>query len=410
MLATTINYLDRQTLAVAADAICKDLGLSNAQYGDIAAVFLLAYGLTHPFVGRFIDCVGTRAGMAIAVTFWSIANIAHAFATGFGSLRFMRLLLGIGEAGNFPAAIKSISEWFPPRERTVATGIMNIGAGAGAVIAPPLVACLVSMHGWQTAFVVTGASGFVWLILWLLLYRHPLAHPRLTPEEREHILSQQALEVAPPESDTRSVWVEALSRRELWFLMASRFISDPAWFFYLIWLPKYLMDERHFNLKEVGMFAWVPYLGADFGSIIGGLLSAWLMKRGFSLMNARKIAMCIFALMMPVAIPAVLSHSAAMALFFITIATTAHQAYMASMLTLPADLFPKRSVASAFGLIAMMGMLGASFFQHQVGQLIGSVGYVPVFTTVGCLHPIAALIVVLFVRSKVRNRQTLALG
>lgn len=396
MLATTVNYLDRQTLSVAAPQIRQHLHLTNEQYGLVTSAFLIAYGVMHPVAGRLIDWIGTRTGFALAVVWWSLANIAHAFAIGFRSLAAMRLLLGIGEAGNFPAAIKSISEWFPAKERTVATGIMNLGAGAGAVIAPPLVGWLVWAYGWQAAFVVTGLTGFVWLGAWLWLYDHPDRHPRLSAEERERIRAGQT---ASAETG-RGVWKEVLVRHELWAIMAARFVSDPGWFFYLFWLPNYLKDARGFDLKSIAMFAWVPYLGADFGSLIGGFVSAWLVRRGFSVLGARKIAMCLFALMMPVAVPAVRAEHWWSALAFITIATTAHQAWAASLLTLPADLFPKRSVASAYGFCGMCGMIGASFFSPFAGWIIDNFGYVPVFTVVGFLHPAAALVIVSLVRSR----------
>jgi len=399
MLATTVNYLDRQTLSVAAPVIREQFGLSNQDYGAITSAFLLAYGLMHPIAGRIIDWIGTRAGFALAVIWWSIANVGHALAGGFRSLAAMRFLLGVGEAGNFPAAIKSISEWFPAKERTVATGIMNIGAGAGAVIAPPLVGWLVWSYGWQSAFVVTGLTGFIWVALWLLLYHHPDRHPQLTIEERELIHAGQR-ETEALASEGRDVWKEALRRKELWVLMLARFISDPGWFFYLLWLPNYLSSARGFDLKTIAMFAWVPYLGADFGSLIGGFVSAYLMKRGFSVINARKLSMAIFAAMMPVAIPAVRAESPYVAILFITIATTAHQAWAASLLTFPADLFPKRSVASAYGFTGMCGMLGSAAFSPLVGSMVDRVGYVPVFTMVGFLHPVAATLVAIFIRPR----------
>ncbi len=399
MLATTVNYLDRQTLSVAAPVIREQFNLSNEDYGAITSAFLLAYGIMHPLSGRLIDWIGTRAGFALAVIWWSIANVAHAFAGGFRSLATMRFLLGIGEAGNFPAAIKSISEWFPAKERTVATGIMNIGAGAGAVIAPPLVGWLIWAHGWQAAFVVTGLSGFVWVVLWLMLYHHPDRHPNLSPEEGYLIRTGQ-VETEIEDGGGRGVWQETLRRKELWGLMLARLISDPGWFFYLLWLPNYLSTARGFDLGRIAMFAWVPYLGADFGSLIGGFVSAFFVKRGFPILTARKMSMAIFAAMMPVAIPAVRAESPYVAILFITIATTAHQAWAASLLTLPADLFPKRAVASAYGFTGMCGMIGSAMFSPLVGRVVDRFGYVPVFTMVGFLHPVAILVILAFVRTR----------
>jgi len=402
MLATTVNYLDRQTLSVAAPVIREQFGLSNQDYGAITSAFLLAYGLMHPVAGRIIDWIGTRAGFALAVIWWSVANVAHAFAGGFRSLAAMRFLLGIGEAGNFPGAIKCISEWFPANERTVATGIMNVGAGAGAVIAPPLVGWLVWAYGWQVAFVVTGLMGFAWVALWMMLYQHPDRHPSLTEEERGLIHAGHH-EHEFEAGSGKGVWKEALRCGSLWALMLARFISDPGWFFYLLWLPNYLSSARGFDLKTIAMFAWMPYLGADFGSLIGGFVSAYLIRRGFSIITARKLAMAIFAAMMPVAIAAVRAESPYVAILFITVATTAHQAWAASLLTLPADLFPRRAVASAYGLTGMCGMLGSALFSPIVGRIVDSFGYVPVFTLVGFLHPVAATIIVVFVRPRPRG-------
>ncbi|MBI4581399.1 MAG: MFS transporter [Planctomycetes bacterium] len=403
MLATTINYLDRQTLSVAAPIIREKFNMSRVDYSRIADAFLLAYAIMHPISGRILDWLGTRAGFALAVTWWSIANVLHAFAGSVFSFRAFRFLLGIGESGNFPGAIKTISEWFPARERAFATGVMNVGAGAGAVIAPPLVGWLIIRFGWQAAFVVTGLTGFLWLALWLWLYHPPGSHPRLTAEERDLILLGQEADTnndAPTVAQARGAWKEALSKPSIWALMAARFISDPVWFFYLFWLPDYLYTVRHFNLAEIAMFAWMPYLAADFGSLFGGAMSSLFSRLGFRVLTARKLAMCISAAMMPAAIFAVHADSPYVALFFISIATTAHQSWAAGVLTLPADLVPQRAVGSAYGFTGMAGIFGAFLFTRAVGSMVDSMGYVPVFTIVGFLHPLAALVVVLFVRTR----------
>ncbi len=405
MLATTINYLDRQTLSVAYSVVIKDqLHINQSDYGKITSAFLLAYGVMHPVAGRIIDWIGIRLGFTLAVIWWSLANILHVFAIGPRSFSAARFVLGIGEAGNFPAAIKTVSEWFPARERAMATGILNVGAGAGAILAPPLVGAIIYFtekyypgHGWQAAFTFTGSIGLLWVILWLWLYHPPEKHPRLYPEELLLIRSGQEI-VAPPAPADKGAWATALSNPSILALMAARFISDPVWFFYLFWLPDYLQTSRGFNLKDIALFAWVPYLAADFGSLVGGALSSWFNRRGYSVLTSRKLAMCISAAAMPVAIPAVRADQWWLALIFISIATTAHQSWAASLLTLPADVCPKRAVASAYGFTGGMGILGAAIMQFKVGAFIQAVGYTPVFTMVGFMHPIAALIVVLFVR------------
>lgn len=398
-LVTAINYLDRNALSVAQTVLEDELGMTNADYGHIVSVFLIAYGLMHPISGRIIDWLGTRRGLALAFVWWSFASMAHAFVGGVGSFAAARFVLGVGEAGNFPAAIKTVGEWFPAKERALATGIFNVGAGLGAVLAPPLVGGLIYYFGWRAAFIVTGAIGFVWLIPWLMLAHRPEEHPRITPEELEHIRSGQETQlVEEPGQEKRGIWAEALSRRDMWALMLARFVSDPVWMFLAFWIPKYFKSERGFDLKQIAMFTWLPFLASDVGSIAGGWLSSFFMKRGYSVITARKAAMCICAAMMPVAIFAVRVESWQMAIVCISVAAFGHQSWAASLLTLPADLFPKRMVASCYGLAAMVGILGCALSQWQVGSIIDRIGYTQVFTVAGLLHPVAAIIIVVAVK------------
>jgi MFS transporter, ACS family, hexuronate transporter len=400
MLATTINYLDRQTMAVAVTH--KHLHMSDEAYSIIQTAFLVAYGLMHPIAGRIIDWLGTRRGFALAVIWWSIANIGHAFARGVWSFASLRFLLGVGEAGNFPGAIKSVSEWFPPKERAFATGILNVGAGTGAILAPPLVVWIILTYNWQAAFVFTGSVGFLWVAAWLLLYHHPDVHPMMTSDELALIRGGQGAEAVESE-ENGAVLTEVLRHREMWALMLARFISDPGWYFYLFWLPKYLQTARDFDMRDIALFAWMPYVAADVGSVVGGGLSTHLVRRGLSVLTARKVAMCICAALMPVAIPAVRADSPYVALAFICIATFGHQCWAASLLTLPADLFPKRMVGSAYGLSGGCGIAGAALFTTFVGFMLKFVGYKTIFTIVGCLHPTAAVLVLLLVGSHLRK-------
>lgn len=398
LFSTLLSYLHRQTFAVAAPAIQEQFGLTNADIAHILNGFMIAYAVMHPVAGRIIDRLGTRVGLAVAVSFWSLANAAHALAGGLWSFTSARLLFGIGAAGNFPAAIKTVSEWFPPRERTFATGILNIGSSAGAVIAPPLVILLILSFGWRTSFVVTGAMGLIWVALWLLLYHPPSQHPRVTPEELHRIREEDA---GPAEDEVmlRGAWKEALRSRNLWVLMASRLISDPTWFVYLNWLPIYLRQARGFSLESIACSAWIPYMGGILGSVLGGLLSLQLVRSGYTVLEARKIALGLCASVMPILILAARAHSAVTTLTLITIATVAAQAWAASALTLSADLLPKRIVAMAYGLTGMCGMLSAAFFNWVVGQITHDPGgFLYVFTIVGFLHPAAALLIVLLIR------------
>lgn len=399
-LMTTINYLDRTALSVAQTVLEDEFGMSAEDFGHIVAFFLIAYGLMHPVMGRMVDWFGSRRGLTVAFVWWSLASILHAMASGAGSLKLFRFLLGVGEAANFPGAVKTVGEWFPPRERALATGIFNLGAGLGAAIAQPAVGVIIYYWGWQAAFVFTGAIGFVWLIPWLALSYPPDRHPRITPEELEYIRAGQAEAGAEAsiEGEGRGSSMEALGRRDLWALMAARLLADPAWLFFSFWIPKFFKDVHHFDIKQIALFVWLPFIASDVGSVFGGWLSSYLVKRTGSVVKARKLGMAFSAALMPIAIVVVHVHQWQIALLCISVAAFAHQSWSASTLTFPADIFPKRIVASAFGLTGMAGVLGGVLSQWYVGGVIDSFGYVPVFTIVGFLHPTGALITALLVR------------
>lgn len=399
-LVTVINYLDRNALSVAQVKLEDDLGITTADYGRIVAAFLIAYGIFHPLAGRLIDRLGSRMGLSLAFIWWSIASIGHAFAGGVRSFAAMRFLLGVGESGNFPAAIKTVGEWFPAKERALATGILNVGTGVGAMLAPPLVGVIIYYFGWRAAFIATGSIGIVWLIPWLILGRRPENHPYITPEELAYIHAGQTEQAPEPtEGPARGVWREALGTREMWALMAARLLSDPVWLFFSFWIPKYFKAERGFDLKSIALFAWMPFLASDFGSIAGGWFSSFFIRRGWPVIRARKLALCCSASLMPVTILSAYVESWQMAILCLSVAAFGHQSWSASTLTLPADLFPRRMVASCYGLAAMMGVMGGAVSQWYVGSLIEHVGYKPVFTIAGCLHPLGALAVVLFVKT-----------
>ena len=401
MLATTICYLDRQALAIASVVIIPEFHMTKANYAMILMAYQLTYGFSQPFAGRLIDWINTRRGLTISVAAWSAVSTAHALGHGVFSFSILRGLLGITESGNFPGAAKAVSEWFPAKERAFATGVFNCGAGIGAIIAPPLLGLwLIPHYGWRIAFLSTGAIGMVWVVLWLLLYHAPEAHPRITKEELVYIRSGQEQEPVSGAQADRSVWREVLTRRDFWALGIGRFLSDPVWWFYLGWLPLYFKDVRHWNLATIGLFAWVPFLSADFGSLAGGALSSYLIKRGYSVITARKIAMCIFACLMPAAIPAVRASNPLMAIFFISIATFGHQSWAANMLSLPADLFPKRMVACTSGLTGAAQTVGSLLFTWYVGWVVMHHGYTPAFVAAGLMHPLAAIVVVTLLKSR----------
>ncbi|KAA1244935.1 MFS transporter [Aquimarina sp. RZ0] len=391
-LATTINYIDRQALSVAAPVIRKDLELSNQQYGWIVSAFLLAYAIMQVISGRLIDSLGTKKGFSIAVIWWSIANMLHAFGKGFLSLGFFRFLLGIGEAGNYPAAMKAISEWFPKKERSKAVGILNMGPGMGAIIAPPLMAWLIITFNWKIAFVFTGAIGFLWLILWRWIYFPPEKHPKISKEELIHIRNKKAKE---EKEEIR--WLHYFRYKEVWGVALSRFVSDGAFYFFVFWLPSWLADEKGFSLTEIGLFAWIPFVLSDIGSFLGGWTSSILMDKGVSLDASRKWVIWIGSLLVIPVLGCLYIQSPYWAITLISFALFATQFKQAALFTLPIDLFSKKDAASVWGISGSAGSFGAMLFTPLIGWLVDTISYAPVFIIVAFLHMISAIVVMIFI-------------
>jgi ACS family hexuronate transporter-like MFS transporter len=398
--ACVLNYLDRQVLSVTAPTLKHLFHITNGGYSWIVNSFLVSYMILQPVAGRIIDWLTTRRSYALFVIFWSVASVLHCLSSGVRSFAFFRFLLGVGEAGNFPAAIKTVSEWFPPRERALAIGLFNIGSPFGALIAPPLIACLALRFGWQTAFIATGMLGFLWAALWLKFYQPPETHPLVTPEELAYIRSGDGSRDGE-EGSHGSVWREALTNRSLWGVTIGRFLTDGVWWFYVFWLPSYLADARHFTLKEIGQYSWIPYLFAAIGSIFGGWLTTALVKFGTGIIGSRKWSLLASALMMPAALFVVRAPTPAWAIFFVCLAAFGHGAFSPSIMGLPADLFPKRAVATAYGISGFGAGLGGLIFQYLVGRLLDAegFGYATVFLLAGILHPLAALTVIFTVRA-----------
>ena len=382
---TTINYLDRTTLAVSAPELKKSLGINEVEFSYILNAFQIAYLIMMPLAGRIIDWLGLRVGFTLSIIAWSIAQMITAFATGWRSFAVFRSLLGITEAGNFPGGIKAVAQWFRPKERTLATGVFNMGAGLGAMIAPPLVAWLILRYSWQTAFVVTGAFSLFWGFFWMLLYRSPEEHPWLSKEELAYIKEgeQELATVEPPKE--KGVWKIVLPQRNFWALGIARFFSEPAWQLFSYWIPLYLSTERHMNLKEIGYFAWLPFLAADLGSMFGGVLSPFFIKMRMPVMTARKCSATVSALLMVFVLFISKASSPGWAIFFFCIGTFAHQSMSATLLTLPADLFPKSTVATANGLSGTTAVLGGMLFTMIIGHVAQSIGYGPLFTAIAFL-------------------------
>jgi MFS transporter, ACS family, aldohexuronate transporter len=386
MLATALNYLDRACLGVVAPTLKGEFGIDEAQLSYVITAFQLAYMITMPLAGRLGDWLGTRATFLLAVVWWSAANVLHGFATGWRSLAFYRALLGIGEAGNFPTAGKVVAEWFPPEERTLATGIFNLGAGLGAMLAPPLVTVLLLTWSWRAAFAVTGALGFVWAALWHRLYHPPESHPRTTAAERELIERGRVREPATgARADLRGVWRLLLPERNFWGIAGARFLAEPAWQFFVYWIPLYLATERGLVLKEIAWFAWMPFLAADLGGLFGGFLSPFFQRRGLALLTARKAAATVSAILMIGAVFIGQAASPGRAIAFFCVGAFAHQSLSSTLLTLPADLFPARAVASASGLAGGIGYFGGMLFTLVIGYVAVRVGYGPLFVAIAFL-------------------------
>lgn len=401
---TIINYLDRSALAVAAPTLKKELGIDAVAFSHVLMAFQLTYLVMQSFAGRLIDWLNIRVGFAVSLTWWSIAQALTGLAGGWQSLAGFRAVLGIGEAGNFPGAIKTVSQWFPPKERTVATGIINIGSGVGALIAPPLVAYLILQYNWRAAFVVTGLIGLVWVVVWLAFYRSPEEHSMLRPEELEYIRAgQRALPVEELPKE-KGVWKIVLPQRNFWALALARFLSEPAWQFFTYWIPLYLSSERQMDLKQIASFAWVPFLAADVGCVFGGMLSPFFINRGLSVLTARKAAATVPAVLMVAAIFIGKAPSAEWAIFFFSIGAFAHQALSSTLLTLPADLFPKRTVATANGMSGTIGYLGGMLFTLVVGRVAETVGYGSLFVSIAFFDLIGAAILWTLLREPPRPR------
>ncbi len=382
-LATTINYLDRQVLSVVAASpdFKAAVPLTEEAYGYVTSAFMLAYTVMNGLSGPFIDWVGTRLGYACCMLWWSVAGMLHVFARGPLSLGCFRFLLGAGEAGNWPAGAKLVGEWFPPKERALASGIFNSGASIGAVISTPIIAWLVLKRGWQSAFMAMGALGLVWLMGWWLFARSPV--------ERES-------GVRP-----RVPAAQLLRTRFVLFFTLSKVFMDPVWYFFVFWFPKYLASVHHFGLKEIGWKGWIPYFTAALGNVAGGLLTWWLIRSGINTSVARKISTSFFATLMLSTIPAILTSSAPLAIGLISLTTFGYTGYTANTLAFPADVFPNRAVASVWGLASMGSGFGGMLFAALSGWVIERFGYTPVFIGYGVL-PMLALFCILFLIGPLR--------
>ena len=397
-IATSLNYLDRQSFPVVVGEVRKEIPISNEQYGRLTSLFLLAYAIMYAGGGRLIDRLGTRLGYTVMIVWWSAATLLTGTAMSVAGIGVFRFLLGMGEGGGFPCSGKAVAEWFPAKERSMAFGIFNTGSAIGAVIAPPLIAWVVIHLGWRGVFYLTGGAGFVWAAIWWRLYAPPANHPRLADDERAHIVGALERPAELPASVAPAVsWWRLFTYRQVLGLMAAKFLSDAAWFFFIFWLPKYLGDVRHLNIREIGVFAWIPFAFAGLGSLTGGWLGTFLIGRHVPLSAARKITLVLGACLVPASLFVVAAPLGAAIIFF-SLAMFAHQFWSANMQTLPADLFPSRLVGSVEGLLGSAGAFGGMVFGLVVGWLVERNGYGPAFVIAGALHPIALLVVLATVR------------
>ena len=390
--ATTINYIDRTVFGVLESTLQKEIGWSATQYGDINAAFSLAYGIGFLFAGWVIDKLGTRLGYTIYLVVWSIAAMAHAFAGTVKQFTAARFALGLGESGNFPAAIKTVAEWFPKRERALATGIFNAGTNVGAIISPLVVPAIALQFGWQAAFVGTGLAGLIWVFFWWPLYRRPQEHPRVSAAELAYIESD------PTPPVVRLPWRQLLTHKQTWAFAIAKFLTDPIWWFWLFWLPPILKDLYGVDIKTIGMPMVTVYLLADVGSIMGGWQSGWLMGRGWTSNASRKTAMLTYALLIVPVVFAPGAGSKWAAVLLIGIAAGSHQGFSANLFTTTSDMFPRWAVASVVGIGGFFGAMGGFLFQAIAGRIKDATGsYLPLFVMAGSAYLVALLIVHLIV-------------
>ncbi|MSU25299.1 MAG: MFS transporter [Opitutus sp.] len=414
LFAATINYIDRQVISILKSTLTQEFGWKDERiYAGIVFSFQLAYAIGMLVAGRVIDRIGLRLGFAIAIIVWSVAAIGHAFAhklpdfglpalvisdkVGFAFITLtgaaagfaiMRFLLGLGEAGNFPASIKTVAEWFPKKERALATGIFNSGTNVGALAAPIVVPWITLQWGWEWAFIITGVLGFAWLIWWLVAYRAPEVHPRVSPAELAYIRSD------PPDPEAKIPWRSLLGHRQTWVFAIGKFLTDPIWWLYLFWIPDFLNREYKIDLKNIGLPLVIIYLLADVGSIGGGWISSRLLKLGWTTNKARKTAMLTCALCVVPIVFATKASNVWIAVVLVGIAAAAHQGWSANLFTLTSDMFPRKAVGSVVGIGGMAGAIGGMVLALIVGEVLQRTGRYDVLWIIAASAYLFALLVI----------------
>jgi len=392
LFGITKNYMDRQLLGVLKTLLQHDLGWNDIDYGNIVVAFQGAYALGMVVSGWVVDRVGTRLGYALAMVFWSLVSMGHALCTSFGSLVLARSALGFGEAGVFPASIRTVAEWFPKKERALATGIFNAGTTVGASITPFLATWTVRQWGWRSAFVITGALGAVWLVFWLIIYRKPDQHPRVSRAELEYIRGD------PQPPPVKMKWAKLLPHRQTWAFILGKFLTDPIWWFYLFWVPDFLQRRHGLPLTGIGLPIMTIYLISDVGSVGGGWISSRLLHSGHSVNRSRKTSMLLCALTV---LPIVFAYRIGgmwSAVFVIGLAAAGHQGFAANLFTLPSDLFPEQAVGSVVGIGGMAGAIGGMLIAGLVGHILQWTGsYLVPFLIAGSAYLLALTVIHLLV-------------
>lgn len=389
--ASTLNYIDRNTLAILAPTIQKELNWTDIDYANITALFVLSYTIMYAFSGRMIDRIGTRKGLGISVGTWSLITILNAFATTVGQFSIARFFLGVAESGNFPAGVKAASEWFPVKERALAIGIFSAGSSIGAAFAVPLVTFVTLFWGWRMAFVITGLLGFVWLILWLKYYYLPEKHTKISAKEKALILdSNSMMEHAVSEKVSIK---KILLKKESWGCFSARIFIDPVVYFLMFWIPKYLHDVQGFTLSEIGMSAWLPYVAMGIGTILGGWLPKFLIERkNWSLNRSRKTIMLVASLAVPV-FCFFLSVKVSPVLAILLISGIMFSHGLWSNITIPTEIYPKNVQATITGIGGTLGGIMGVLSQKLIGLSVGNHSYLPIFIFVGVAYLIAFLLV-----------------
>jgi ACS family hexuronate transporter-like MFS transporter len=397
MLGAIVNYLTRSTMGVAAPTVLKDLGISVKEYSWITSGFQLGIML-QPLCGYVLDTLGLRTGFAVFAAAWSLIAMAHGLVSSWQGFAVLRGFLGLAEGSAQPAGMKTVAIWFPAKERGFAGAVFNIGASIGAVLAPPLVVWAILSWSWRAAFVLTGVLGLVWVVLWLLFYRSPDQHPSLTDEERDRIAAGQETHLAA--SGTKPSILSILKQGQFWGIALPRFLADPTWGTLSFWVPLYLSQTRGFDLKQIALFAWMPFVAADLGCLAGPIIALFLQRRGVSLINARRIAFTLGALLMTGMIFVGKVESAYAAIALLCLGGFAHQTLSVTVITMASDLFRRDEVATVAGLAGMMGNLGLLIFSLLIGGLVTKIGYDPFFVALGVLDLAGAVLLWTLVKDR----------